>query len=162
MTNEIQKIKKGEGGSINGRNAPTQFSRLTKLEFPRFLGDDVKGWIFRCNQFFKLDLVREEHKVNLASVHLYDRVLSWHFQFIKNRGQDVTYPENEMEIMRRFGAVYEDPLAELKNLKQDGTMRQYQDDFDVLLSKVDLTEQQAISFYIGALQPGDGGENVQS
>lgn len=32
-------------------------------------------------------------------------------------------------------------------------MKQYQDDFDVLLSKVDLTEQQAIRFYIGGLQP---------
>lgn len=32
-------------------------------------------------------------------------------------------------------------------------MKQYQDDVDVLLSKVDLTEQQSISFYIGGLQP---------
>lgn len=65
----------------------------------------------------------------------------WHWQFIKIRGENVPWKEYEQEILVRFGLVYEVPLANLKNLKQDGTVRQYQDEFDVLLSKVDLTEQ---------------------
>lgn len=53
-----------------------QFGRLTKLDFPRFAGDDVKGWIYRSNQFFKLDNIQGEHKVHLASVHLHDKALA--------------------------------------------------------------------------------------
>lgn len=150
LTNELQKVKNGEGLTNIGQQL--QFGRLTKLEFPRFSGDDVKGWIYRCNQFFKLDNIQDEHKVHLASVHLPDKALAWHWQFVKMRGENVPWEEYEHEILTRFGPMYEDPLADLKNLKQDGSVRQYQDEFDMLLSKVDLTEQQAISFYVGGLQ----------
>lgn len=40
----------------------------------------------------------------------------------------------------------------MKNLKQDGTVQQYQDAYSVLLTKVDLTEAQAMSFYLGGIQ----------
>nr|GEV95105.1 hypothetical protein [Tanacetum cinerariifolium] len=40
----------------------TQYSRLTKVEFPKFSGDDVSGWIFRCEQFFLIDTIPEDHK----------------------------------------------------------------------------------------------------
>ena len=33
----------------NGQNG--QFSRLAKVEFPRFSGDDVRGWMFRCDNW---------------------------------------------------------------------------------------------------------------
>lgn len=46
-----------------------------------------------------------------------------------------------MKLWVDLGQFIKDPLADLKILKQEGTVRQYQDEFDVLLSKVDLTEQ---------------------
>lgn len=104
LTNELQKVKNGEG--VINRNPQMQFGRLTKLDFHRFAGDDVKGWIYLCNQFLKLDNVQDEHKVHLASMHLHDKALAWHWQFIKIRGENVPWVEYEHEIVGRFGTVY--------------------------------------------------------
>lgn len=46
---------------------------MTKLDIRRFSGDDVKGWLFRCEQFFKVDNIQDEYKVQMASMHLYDK-----------------------------------------------------------------------------------------
>ncbi|GJU24350.1 retrotransposable element Tf2 [Tanacetum coccineum] len=46
-------------------------------------GDDVKGWIFTCEQFFFIDEIPENQKVKLISVHLFDTALLWHRQFIR-------------------------------------------------------------------------------
>ena len=37
----------------SGNLSQHQFqSKLTRIEFPRFDGEDLDGWIFKCNQFF--------------------------------------------------------------------------------------------------------------
>ena len=76
----------GRGGAVHVQNPVhhNAYGRLTKLEFPRFNGDDVKGWIFRVKQFFSIDNVREDQKLRLVSMHLFDKALYWHLQFIKN------------------------------------------------------------------------------
>ncbi|GKD19667.1 putative mitochondrial protein, partial [Tanacetum coccineum] len=45
-------------------------------------------------------------------------------------------------------AVVEDPVADLKNLRQTSTIKVYQDQFDVLLSKLDITESHAIIMFL--------------
>ena len=67
-----------------------QFHRVTKLEFPKFGGDNVRDWMFRCEQFFKVDNVPDESKVNLISIHLYDVALMWHRNIIRLIGENVT------------------------------------------------------------------------
>ncbi|GJW10529.1 hypothetical protein Tco_1576356 [Tanacetum coccineum] len=74
---------RGEGTS--------RFTRLGKLEFPKFFGDDVKGWLYRVKQFFAVDNVHEEEKVKIASIHLHDKALTWHLQFIKMQGENVAW-----------------------------------------------------------------------
>lgn len=49
---------------------------LTKLAFPNFNGDDVKGWFFRVKKFFVIDQVREDQKLRLVSMHLFDKALN--------------------------------------------------------------------------------------
>ncbi|GJZ56612.1 hypothetical protein Tco_0611805 [Tanacetum coccineum] len=46
------------------------------------------------------------------------------------------------------GAVVEDPVADLKNLRQTSTIKVYQDQFDVLLSKLDITESHVIIMFL--------------
>ncbi|GKB19996.1 hypothetical protein Tco_0853919 [Tanacetum coccineum] len=75
LVNDLARLNGGEGTS--------RFSRLGKLEFPKFHGDDVQGWMFRVKQFFAIDNVDEEDKVKIVSIHFYDRALAWHLQFIK-------------------------------------------------------------------------------
>ena len=54
--------------------------------------------------------------------------------------------------MSRFGAnPFDDPLAELMKLRQNGSVEQYQEGFDSLLSRVDLAVPQAISCFLSGL-----------
>lgn len=100
-----------------------RFSRVTKVEFPRFGGEDVRGWMFRYDQFYKVDNVADESKVNLISIHLYDIALMWHREFIRIMRYNVTWPMYREAILQRFGLAYYDPLAEIKKLKHKGTVQ---------------------------------------
>nr|GEZ08286.1 hypothetical protein [Tanacetum cinerariifolium] len=44
------------------RGTQPQFTRMTKIEFPEFGGDDVRGWLYKCEQFFEIDHVSDPHK----------------------------------------------------------------------------------------------------
>ncbi|GJZ13822.1 hypothetical protein Tco_0549052 [Tanacetum coccineum] len=103
-----------------------QFTRMTKVEFPKFLGDDVKGWIFRCEQFFSIDEIPDNQKVRLISVHLFDTALLWHKQFIKLNGKNVTWNVYKDVIIQRFGTEFDDPMVE-------------------------ISEENVVSFYLGGL-----------
>ncbi|GJU92132.1 hypothetical protein Tco_1304555 [Tanacetum coccineum] len=87
------------------------FSRLGKMEFPKFHGEDVKGWMFRVKQFFAIDAVGEADKIKLVSIHLYDRILTWHLQFVKTHNEAVTWAAYEEAVLKRFRDVNEDPMA---------------------------------------------------
>ncbi|GKD15258.1 reverse transcriptase, partial [Tanacetum coccineum] len=47
--------------------------------------------------------------------------------------------------------MYEDPMVELKNPRQTTAVQVYQDLFEALMNKVELTESYAISLFIGGL-----------
>ncbi|GJY94615.1 putative mitochondrial protein [Tanacetum coccineum] len=96
--------------------------------------------MFRVKQFFAIDNVHEEDKVKIMPIHLYDRALAWHLQFIKAHGNIVVWNVYEEGILKRFGSVNEDPMAELKNLKYGNNMKEYQSQFEQLLTQVDITE----------------------
>ncbi|GKF91808.1 hypothetical protein Tco_0275509, partial [Tanacetum coccineum] len=49
------------GDGVN-RGAQPQFTRMTKIEFPKFGEDDVRGWLYKCEQFFEIDHVVDPHK----------------------------------------------------------------------------------------------------
>nr|GEV87711.1 retrotransposon-related protein [Tanacetum cinerariifolium] len=38
------------------------FTRITKVEFQKFGVEDVKGWMYKCLQFFKVDNVHDDKK----------------------------------------------------------------------------------------------------
>ncbi|GJV76968.1 retrotransposon-related protein [Tanacetum coccineum] len=141
--------RNGEGTS---RGTQPQFTRMTKIEFPKFGGEDVRGWLYKCEQFFEIDQVSDSHKVQLASIHLYDTASLWHRQFVKLMGENASWNSFKEAILLRFGSAYDDPMAEIKNLRQVGNIEEYQNAFDKLNSRVDLPEEQQISFYIAGLQ----------
>ena len=91
MRSELERLRSGEGtstdvhvGARQSENQNRQFGRMSKMEFPRFNGDDVKGWIFRCRQFFCIDQVEDEMKVGIAAMHVHDKALVWHQHFVKD------------------------------------------------------------------------------
>ncbi|GJZ35754.1 retrotransposable element Tf2 [Tanacetum coccineum] len=150
MSAQINNILLGQQYYNRGEGA-NRFSRMSKLEFPKFYGDDLKGWMFRIKQFFTLDGVHDGDRIKMVSIHLFDQALIWHLQFIKTHGEVVAWDVYEAAILQRFGAINEDPMAELKNLKYETTVKEYQSKFEKLMNQVDITESQAISMFIGGL-----------
>ncbi|XP_071712436.1 uncharacterized protein [Rutidosis leptorrhynchoides] len=148
LSDDVQRIRNGEGMNPRGH---VQLTRLTKLEFPKFEGDDVRGWIYKCKQFFEVDKVEETEKVRIASIHMYKRALSWHQQFVRINGEEVDWTVYEEAVLKRFGTTVEDPLSELKNLRQIGSVDAYFDEFERLLNKIEVSEKHAISLFLAGL-----------
>ncbi|GJQ90103.1 RNA-directed DNA polymerase like protein [Tanacetum coccineum] len=136
-----------------GGGPQSAYTRIAKLEFPKFSGEDVNGWVFKCEQFFAYDQIIEAEKVQIVSIHLHDKALLWHNQFIKSQRGYASWETYKQAVLARFGTVYDDPMSELKNLKYETTSRVYQHVFDDLLSRVEINEDHAISLFMGGLLP---------
>jgi len=150
----LQLANQTEGAGVNG-DPNFLASRFFKVEFPRFDGVDVKGWIYKCDQFFEIDNTPANVKVKIASIHLGGKALIWHQSFIKsvkNVG-NLEWNTYKDAISSRFGEnPFNDPLVELMKLKQTSSVEQYQETFDVLLTRADLTILQAISCILSELE----------
>ncbi|GKB77902.1 hypothetical protein Tco_0944797 [Tanacetum coccineum] len=135
------KLKNGEGTSNNAQNSGSHnqsgggcphyingnhsYGRMAKIESLKFSGENVKGWIYRCNQFFKIDGIGERDKTVLASMHVYAKALIWHQQFCKRFSDECSWELYEKEAIKRFDFVFDDPLIDLKNSGKDGTIKDY-------------------------------------
>ncbi|GKB90530.1 putative mitochondrial protein [Tanacetum coccineum] len=64
----------------------------------------------------------------------------------------MTWPMYRDAILQRFRLAYDDPLAEIKKLKQTGSVQQYINAYERLLCRVELQDQQSMSFFIAGLQ----------
>nr|GEZ68858.1 hypothetical protein [Tanacetum cinerariifolium] len=130
---EIPNLKRGEGTSqprtdeLTAQQRPhpepnnTPYGKLIRIEFPKFNGDDVKDWVYRCKQFFKVDGVPDGRKIQLAYMHMFDAALVWYQQYVKRYPDNTPWEHFEVEVVKRFGVLYDDPIVELKNLKQTGS-----------------------------------------
>ncbi|KAG8377379.1 hypothetical protein BUALT_Bualt08G0026900 [Buddleja alternifolia] len=65
--------------------------------------------------------------------------------------RETPYWEEYIRVLNdRFGAlVYDDPMSELVNLKQGGTIQQYLDKFDEIVNCIDLPDHYALSCFLG-------------
>ncbi|GJS89379.1 putative mitochondrial protein [Tanacetum coccineum] len=75
-------------------------------------------------------------------MHVYD----------KRFGEDYPWELYAKEVVKRFDSVIDDPLMELKILKQDGTVKDYYEKFDSLLNRMELSEKHAISLFLGGFK----------
>nr|GEZ59361.1 transposon Ty3-I Gag-Pol polyprotein [Tanacetum cinerariifolium] len=72
-------------------------------------------------------------------------------QLIKSKGENVSWTEYKDAITLRFRSVYDDPMTILKNANYDKSTKEYQDTFDNMLSRVEVSEKHAISLHLGGL-----------
>lgn len=92
---------------------------MTKVEFPKFDGTDLRSWIYKCNQFFQLDEIVDPQKVRLDAIHLEGKALLWHQSFMQRCNHIIlTCSKYTEDITVRFGDLYDDPMAQCKALKQ--------------------------------------------
>ena len=59
------------------RGRPPMPTRLAKLEFPHYAGDDRTEWFNQVTQYFEYQETTDEQKVVLASYHLEGKANQW-------------------------------------------------------------------------------------
>ncbi|XP_042059320.1 uncharacterized protein LOC121803777 [Salvia splendens] len=131
-------------------------TRQSKVGFPIFNGEDLTGWILRCDHFFEVDLTPDESKVRLAVINFEGRALQWFQNWAKYHDRPMNSPWLLFlrALEARFGdQLLGDPMTELLSLKQTGSFADYHDKFELLLGRVSLSESYAISHFINGLKP---------
>ncbi|KAH9747312.1 hypothetical protein KPL70_004668 [Citrus sinensis] len=141
----------------DGRRQQFQ-SRVAKLEFPRYAGNDPIEWFNHVDQFFEYQGSTEDQKVVLASFHLEGEANQW-WQWLRKsyqeEGRDVTWEIFMEELWARFGPTdCEDFDEALSRVKQTGTLRDYQKEFERLGNRVQRWTQKAlVGTFMGGLKP---------
>ncbi|KAH9717618.1 hypothetical protein KPL71_021897 [Citrus sinensis] len=133
-------------------------SKMAKLEFPRYAGDDPTEWFSKVSQFFEYQGTSETQKVALASFHLEGEANQW-WQWLhkayKEEGRTVTWTDFEEELWARFGPTEcEDFDEALSRVRQVGTLRDYQREFERLGNRVHgWTQKALVGTFMGGLKP---------
>ena len=147
---------RGGGGGFQARPQQYFATRQSKVGFPIFSGEDLTGWILRCDHFFAVDLTPEDAKVRLAIINLEGRALQWFHNWAKYQEVPTAtpWPLFLQALEGRFGDhLLGDPMSELLALKQTGSFAEYHDRFELLLGRVSISEAYAISHFVNGLRP---------
>uniref|UniRef100_A0A803N9J9 Retrotransposon gag domain-containing protein n=1 Tax=Chenopodium quinoa TaxID=63459 RepID=A0A803N9J9_CHEQI len=129
-----------------------EMKKLKKTMKTLLQEQDMKSWIFKSNQCFDLDNVKEPNRVKLAAIHLEDKLLLWNQTYIKRKNKILPKWEDYMDITAGFGDIYDHPMADLKALKQTGSVQEYHDSFNALASRIELSEPCLLSCYLAGLE----------
>ncbi|KAH9704452.1 hypothetical protein KPL70_011464 [Citrus sinensis] len=144
--------EKNEGGRQN------LSSRIPKLEFPRYSGDDPTEWFNRVTQFFEYQDTTDDQKVSLASFHLEGEANQW-WQWLRQAYREeervVTWKIFTKELWARFGPTEcEDFDEALSRVRQTGSLRDYQREFERLGNRVHgWTQKALVGTFMGGLKP---------
>ncbi|AAG12606.1 hypothetical protein; 60873-62443 [Arabidopsis thaliana] len=115
-------------------------TRLSKLDFHRFSGDRVREWLFKLEQFFSLDFTPKELKVRVASSHFDVVAKKWHQSLL------------DTDFGERFAEVLNDPIVELNQLQETDGIDEYHARFELISSRVNLSEESLVNAYLKGLQ----------
>ena len=92
------------------------------MEFSKFNGEEFDNWLLRAEYFFEVNGTQKENWVKIAALHLDGKAIQWHQGFIKAKEGTVSWEEYVHAMGSRFGVrAYDDPLANLRNLRQEGS-----------------------------------------
>lgn len=91
--------------------------------------------------------------MKIAALHLEGEAIQWHQGFMRVKSdQQVTWEEYIEYMGARFGThAYRDPLSDLRNSKQVGSLQDYLDSFDELYLCAKIREDQTLSSFLSGL-----------
>ncbi|KAK5787464.1 hypothetical protein PVK06_042118 [Gossypium arboreum] len=151
--NEEQGSSGGKKRNSDSQHGGGMVPRYSKMEFPTYDGvGDPLGWLKRCENFFGNQRTNEEDKVGLASFHLLGEAQLW-FDQIEEEEANLDWERFRECCHVRFGPpMSNNPLGELANLRQTGTVEEYQRQFQSLLARTtDLKPRQQVNLFTTGL-----------
>lgn len=70
-----------DGGSVHVKDSSFvvgDSTKISRLECPKFDGNDFRGWWTKLEQYFEAEVIPEGSKVRLVMLNLEGRALEWH------------------------------------------------------------------------------------
>ncbi|KAG8483504.1 hypothetical protein CXB51_022371 [Gossypium anomalum] len=138
-----------EGDALNVSLGPT-FADMSSVQ-----GKVQSPVIGMPEKYFEAEGIPESGKVRIVMLNLEGRALEWHHFYSQRNGglQMLSWPAYFKSLQDRFGfGQFGNPMKEIVNLKQQGTVEQYQDMFVGLLNQLHLPESYALSIFLSNLK----------
>lgn len=105
---------------------------LSKLEFPKFDGDNPRLWRDRCEIFFEVYSVGEQLKTRFAALNFSGAAASW-LQTAERRGRELNWDKFCQVVFDHFDRnQYQLQLRQLDDLRQTGSVADYLEKFEQL------------------------------
>ncbi|XP_078442298.1 uncharacterized protein LOC144711996 [Wolffia australiana] len=115
----------------NANRAQMQLAR-SKMEAPKFRGDDVEGWVRGMERFFQVQEVLEEDRIDVAMANLEGEALQWYL-WTTDRYTFTGWNDFKIQIGRRFDETLGDNIKhQFMDIKQTGTVKEYRKEFERL------------------------------
>ncbi|XP_019259932.1 PREDICTED: uncharacterized protein LOC109237972 [Nicotiana attenuata] len=143
-------MAKGTRSSDNSIEEPSDLRELMQK-----LVADVGALVGEVSNLRRLDqTVPTQERVEVAAMQLEGEDIQWHLAFMRYRQylQPATWTEYVMAMVERSGVDFDDPMEEIKKIRQTGTVKEYQAIFERNLTRVNLSQENAISCFLGGLK----------
>ncbi|XP_010513588.1 PREDICTED: uncharacterized protein LOC104789613 [Camelina sativa] len=150
-----ESYEQNRGGGFQGPGHYHGVTRLGKVDFPRFDGECFTGWLSKVDDYFALDFTPNESKVRMAAMHFDGHAAVWHQALSQTPlGRNVLHDWGSYKLLlrERFADVLEDPIAELKHLQETEGIVDYQQKFDLIRTRVTLSEEYLVSAFLAGLR----------
>jgi hypothetical protein len=159
QANRTEDHNKSAGSSGTGKTAgrsesSNSFPKVAKLNFPKSDGtEDPTSWVCRVEQFFEFQDTAKEDKVVMAAYHLEGEAQLW-YQLFKETEEGASWEQLKEGLHVRYGPMqFNDFFGDLTKLRQTGTIREYQGQYERLLSRAGrLLVAQQIGGFISGLK----------
>nr|XP_009777776.1 PREDICTED: uncharacterized protein LOC104227259 isoform X1 [Nicotiana sylvestris] len=131
------------------------YTKYTKVEFPKFNGDDLRTRLYKVDPFFADEDITIQQKMKLVLLHFEEDALQWHLGYMRSRGPMPlpTWDEYLWALCDGFGAEYSDPMTELMNIKHTCSVKDYQKAFVSVMTRINLSTEYDINIFLNNLKP---------
>ena len=139
------------------QNQHRAVARGPKLTFPEFAGEDTDGWIRKAEKYFELVGVPTEDRVKIAVLYITGKAEFW-WRGTGCNANTLPWHHFCRMVTDRFNLVSEyEVIGQFHNLKQVGTVVDYVDRFEEMVTMVrrncpQLPETYYISSFISGLK----------
>ena len=142
--------------SDDAKETNHRYCKHSRLECPKFEGDDFDGWLMKLEQYFEVEKIPDENKVRTVLMQLEGRALHWHQFYAKANGglSALRWFPYLAEMRKRFAASeFSDPMSELVSLRQSNTVEEYYEQFLAILNSLQLSPEYTLSIFTSNLKP---------
>ncbi|WZY87094.1 hypothetical protein YC2023_033478 [Brassica napus] len=130
-------------------------TRIGRIDFPRFDGSKIKEWFPKVEQLFLIDETPEDSKVSFAAMHFDGDASAWHQELVQEDEEALilrNWRGYKNRLKEPFEEVLDDPIAELKELKETEGFAEYHAKFELIRARLKMPEEYLLSAYSAGLR----------